>query len=139
MRLNGKVCVITGTGGSMGRAAAIRFAAEGASVVGCDTNPEAAQETVELVRAAGGRMTSLHPLNLGVMAACQELVEFAIREHGRIDVLFNNAAQAHFNWIEDITEDEWRLNTRDEVDLVFFLTKAAWPHLKASGGTIDNR
>jgi NAD(P)-dependent dehydrogenase (short-subunit alcohol dehydrogenase family) len=138
MRLNGKVCVITGTGGSMGRSAASRFAAEGASVVGCDTNPDAAQETIELVRAAGGRMTSLHPVNLGVMAACQELVEFAIREHGRIDVLFNNAAKAHFNWIEDITEDEWRLNTRDEVDLVFFLTKAAWPHLKASGGTIVN-
>jgi NAD(P)-dependent dehydrogenase (short-subunit alcohol dehydrogenase family) len=138
MRLNGKVCVITGTGGSMGRAAAIRFAAEGASVVGCDTNPDAAQETVELVRAAGGQMTSLHPLDLGVMAGCQELVEFAIRQYGRIDVLFNNAAKAHFNWIEDITEDEWRLNTRDEVDLVFFLTKAAWPHLKASGGTIVN-
>lgn len=52
MRLNGKVCVITGTGGSMGRAAGIRFAAEGASVVGCDTNPDAAQETLEVVRAA---------------------------------------------------------------------------------------
>jgi NAD(P)-dependent dehydrogenase (short-subunit alcohol dehydrogenase family) len=72
------------------------------------------------------------------MAGCQKLVEFAIRQYGRIDVLFNNAAKAHFNWIEDITEDEWRLNTRDEVDLVFFLTKAAWPHLKASGGTIVN-
>ena len=44
MRLNGKVCVITGTGGSMGRAAALPFAAEGAAVVGCDTNPDAAQE-----------------------------------------------------------------------------------------------
>jgi NAD(P)-dependent dehydrogenase (short-subunit alcohol dehydrogenase family) len=93
---------------------------------------------VELVRAAGGRMTSLHPVDLGVIAACQELVEFGIREHGRIDLLFNNAAKAHFNWIEDITEDEWRLNIRDEVDLVFFLTKAAWPQLKASGGTIVN-
>src|SRR5882672_8570181 len=138
MRLNGKVCVITGTGGSMGRAAAARFAAEGAAVVGCDTNPDAAQETLELVRAAGGRMTSFHPLDLGVMAGCQELVEFAIREHGRIDVLFNNAAKAHFNWIEDITEEEWHQNTREEVDLVFFLTQAAWPHLKRAGGTIVN-
>jgi NAD(P)-dependent dehydrogenase (short-subunit alcohol dehydrogenase family) len=55
-----------------------------------------------------------------------------------MDVLFNNAAMAHFNWIEDITEDEWRLNTREEVDLVFFLTQAAWPHLKQSHGTIVN-
>ena len=72
------------------------------------------------------------------MAGCQRVIEFTIREYGRIDVLFNNAARAHFNWIEDITEDEWRLNSRDEVDLFFFLTKAAWPHLKASGGTIVN-
>lgn len=138
MRLNGKVCVITGTGGSIGRAAALRFAQEGAVIVGSDAVPEAAQETVDLVRAAGGRITSLHPVDLTTMAGSQELVDFAIREHGRIDVLFNNAAKAHFNWIEDITEAEWHLNTRFEVDIVFFLTKAAWPHLKASHGTIVN-
>jgi NAD(P)-dependent dehydrogenase (short-subunit alcohol dehydrogenase family) len=137
-RLQDKVCVITGTSGSIGRAAALRFAEEGALVVGCDTNADAGQETVDLVRAASGRMVSLHPVDLGTMADCQRLVDFAIREHGRIDVLFNNAAMAHFNWIEDITEDEWHLNTRNEVDLVFFLTKSAWPHLKASGGTIVN-
>ncbi len=138
MRLNSKVCVITGTGGSIGRAAAVRFAREGAAVVGVDTNRDAARETVQIVRAAGGRMNSLHPVDVTTMAGCQEVVEFAIREYGRIDVLFNNAAMAHFNWIEDITEDEWHLSIRDEVDLVFFLTKAAWPHLKASGGTILN-
>jgi NAD(P)-dependent dehydrogenase (short-subunit alcohol dehydrogenase family) len=138
MRLKGKVCLITGTGGSIGRAAALRFAEEGALVVGCDATAESAQKTVDLVPAAGGTMSSLHPVDLTTMAGCQKVVEFAIREHGRIDVLFNNAARAHFNWIEDITEDEWRLNSRDEVDLFFFLTKAAWPHLKASGGTIVN-
>jgi len=70
-------------------------------------------------------MSSLHPVDLTTMAGCQRVVEFAIREYGRIDVLFNNAALAHFNWIDDITEDEWHLNTRHEVDLVFFLTQAA--------------
>jgi len=138
MRLKGKVCLITGTGGSIGRAAALRFAQEGALVVGCDTTAETAQKTVDLVRATGGTMSSLHPVDLTTMAGCQRVIEFTIREYGRIDVLFNNAARAHFNWIEDITEDEWRLNSRDEVDLFFFLTKAAWPHLKASGGTIVN-
>ena len=137
-RLEGKVCIITGSGGSIGRAAALRFAAEGALVVGTDVNAAGAQATVDAVTAAGGRMVSLHPADLGTMAGCQQVVDFAIAEHGRIDVLFNNAAMAHFNWIEDITEDEWRQNTRDEVDLVFFLTKCAWPHLKASGGTIVN-
>jgi NAD(P)-dependent dehydrogenase (short-subunit alcohol dehydrogenase family) len=138
LRLKDKVCVITGTSGSIGRAAALRFAQEGALVVGCGSNATTSQETVDLVQAAGGRMTSLHPIDLGNMADCQRLVDLAISEHGRIDVLFNNAAMAHFNWIEDITEDEWHRNTRNEVDLVFFMTKCAWPHLKRSGGTIVN-
>ncbi|MDV2453608.1 SDR family NAD(P)-dependent oxidoreductase [Xanthomonas hortorum NBC5720] len=90
-RLHEKVCLITGTGGSIGRAAALRFAEEGALVVGCDTNVAAGQETVELVKASGGRMVSLHPVDLGVMAQCQRLVDFTIAEHVRIDVLFNNA------------------------------------------------
>ena len=137
-RLENKVCIITGTGGSIGRAAAQRFAEEGALVVGCDTNSLAGKETVELVKVSGGSMISLHPADLTKMEDCKKLVGFAIEEYGRIDVLFNNAAMAHFNWIEDITEDEWRLNTREEVDLVFFLTQAAWPHLKQSHGTIVN-
>jgi len=44
-------------------------------------------------------MTSLHPVDLSTMDGCQRLVDFALREHRRIDVLFNNAARAHFNWI----------------------------------------
>lgn len=105
-RLNNKVCIITGTGGSIGRAAAIRFAAERALIVGCDYNSDAGQETVDLVLANGGKMVSLHPVDLTKMEVCKQLVALAIREYGRIDVLFNNAAMAHFNWIEDITEDE---------------------------------
>jgi len=83
-------------------------------------------------------MISHHPADLTTMVECQKLVDLAIGDYGRIDVLFNNAAMAHFNWIEDITEEEWRSNTREEVDLVFFLTKVSWPHLKGSGGTIVN-
>jgi NAD(P)-dependent dehydrogenase (short-subunit alcohol dehydrogenase family) len=60
-RLAGKVCVVTGTGGSMGRAAALTFAREGASVVGCDVAVEPAEETVKMVHAAGGEMVSLQP------------------------------------------------------------------------------
>ncbi len=64
-RLAGKVCVITGTGGSMGRATALTFAREGASIVGCDVTVEPAVATVELVRAGGGQMVSLQPCQLG--------------------------------------------------------------------------
>ncbi|CAN5416797.1 3-oxoacyl-[acyl-carrier-protein] reductase [soil metagenome] len=137
-RLTEKVCLITGTGGGIGRQSALRFAEEGALVVGCDTNAEGAQETVDMVAAAGHSMISLHPLDLTTVAGCRRLVDLAVSEYGRIDVLFNNAALAHFNWIEDVTEDEWHRNTRDEVDLVFFLTQAAWPRLKRSGGAIVN-
>jgi len=51
-------------------------------------------------------------------------------------VLFNNAAMAYFNWLEDISDEEWRRDMREEIDLVFFLTRAAWPHLKASRGVV---
>jgi NAD(P)-dependent dehydrogenase (short-subunit alcohol dehydrogenase family) len=137
-RLSGKVCVITGTGGSVGRAAAVAFAREGASVVGCGRNVAEAQATVEMVRGQGGTMVSLEPCQLTNPADCRALVEFAVRAYGRVDVLFNNAAKAYFNWLEDITDEEWDHDRREEVDLVFFLTRAAWPHLRASHGVVVN-
>ena len=117
-RLSGKVCVITGTGGSVGRSAALAFANEDAVIVGCDVNVPTAEATVEMVRAQGGTMISLQPCHLTKPADCQALVDFAIRTYGRIDVLFNNAAMAYFNWLEDITDDEWNRDLREEIDLV---------------------
>jgi NAD(P)-dependent dehydrogenase (short-subunit alcohol dehydrogenase family) len=137
-RLSGKVCIITGTGGSLGRASALAFAREGASIVGCDLTVDAAQATVDMVRSAGGTMASLQPCHLTKPADCQALVDFAVRAYGRIDVLFNNAANAYFNWIEDISDEEWDRDRREEVDLVFYLTRAAWPYLKASRGVLVN-
>jgi NAD(P)-dependent dehydrogenase (short-subunit alcohol dehydrogenase family) len=137
-RLAGKVCVITGTGGSMGRATALTFAREGASVVGCDVFAEPAEETVEMVHAAGGQMVSLHPSRLGDPAECARLVELAVSEFGRIDVLYNLAARSHFHWLEGFTDQEWDAARKDEVDLVFYLTRAAWPQLKASRGVVVN-
>jgi NAD(P)-dependent dehydrogenase (short-subunit alcohol dehydrogenase family) len=137
-RLAGKVCIITGTGGSVGREAALAFAREGASVVGCDVNADAGGASVEVVRREGGTMESLHPCDLTSPADCRALVEFAVQTFGRLDVLFNNAAMAHFNWLEDITDEEWDRDRREEVDLVFYLTRAAWPHLKAGHGVVVN-
>jgi NAD(P)-dependent dehydrogenase (short-subunit alcohol dehydrogenase family) len=137
-RLSGKVCIITGTGGSIGRAAALIFAREGASVVGCDVSVTAAEATTKMVLAQGGTMISRQPCRLTEPPECQALVDFAVRAYGRIDVLFNNAAMAYFNWLEDITDEEWNRDLREEIDLVFYLTRAAWPHLKASHGVIVN-
>jgi len=135
-RLAGKVCVITGTGGSMGRAAALAFAGEGASVVGCDVSVESAEATVDAVRSAGGEIVSQQPSRLTDPADCLALVELAVSTYGRVDVLFNLAGRQYFNWLEDITDEEWDRNRREEVDLVFYLTRAAWPHLKASHGVV---
>src|SRR6202042_3541019 len=103
-RLSEKVCVVTGTGGSMGHATALTFAREGASVVGCDVAVEPAEETVELVRGAGGQMVSLQPCHLDDPAECARLVDLAVSEFGRIDVLFNLAARSHFHRLEDFTD-----------------------------------
>src|SRR5580700_1745482 len=137
-RLAGKVCIITGTGGSMGRAAALTFAREGAWVVGCDVTVEPAEETLKAVHAAGGEMVSLQPCHLGDPAECARLVDLAMSEFGRIDVLYNLAARAHLHSFEGFTDQEWNAARQDEVDLVFYLTRAAWPHLKTSRGVIVN-
>jgi NAD(P)-dependent dehydrogenase (short-subunit alcohol dehydrogenase family) len=135
-RLAGKVCVITGTGGSIGRATALAFAREGASVVGCDVTVEAAVATVDMVHAAGGQMVSLHPCQLNDPSQCAGLVDLAVSEFGGIDVLFNLAARSHFSRLEAFTDEDWDAARRDEVDLVFYLTRAAWPHLKKAGNGV---
>ena len=133
-RLDGKIAVITGTGGGQGRAAALLFAQEGAVVVGCDMKPDGAEETVELVRAAGGSMTSTHPIDLADRAAVDAWIGGAVAEHGRIDVLYNNAARAVFGSITEMSEETWHEAFRNELDLVFHVTQAVWPHMVASGG-----
>ena len=106
-RLAGKVCIVTGTGGSMGRATALTFAREGASIVGCDVTVEPATATVKMVRAAGGKMVSLQPCQLDEPSECVKLVDLAMSEFGRIDVVFNLAARSHFSRLETFTDEDW--------------------------------
>jgi NAD(P)-dependent dehydrogenase (short-subunit alcohol dehydrogenase family) len=137
-RLDGKVCLITSTGGAVGRTSALAFAREGASIVGCDIVVQSAAETVKMVRSAGGRMVSLHPCQIDSPADCTRLVELTLTEFGRLDVLFNIGAKEYFSTIDMFTDDQWRAERCEEVDLVFYLTRAAWPHLKASRGVVLN-
>lgn len=89
-RLNGKVAVITGTAGGIGRASAVRFAEEGAVIVGADVSEEANAETVRLVEDVGGTMiaTTVDVTDSGSVAAMFEMAE---SHFGRVDVVFNNA------------------------------------------------
>ena len=133
-RLAGKVALITGTAGGQGRAAALLFAAEGATIVGCDMKAEEARETVAMVEAAGGRMTSSEPVDLGDSAAARRWVADAAALHGGLDVLYNNASAPRFASIAAMTDEDWHFTIRNELDLMFYATSAAWPHLVARGG-----
>jgi NAD(P)-dependent dehydrogenase (short-subunit alcohol dehydrogenase family) len=96
-------------------------------VVGAGLHVEEAEAAVDAVRQAGGKMVSLQPCDLSKPEGSQVLVDLAVHTFGRIDVLFNNAAMAYFNWLEDISNEEWGRNRREKVDLVFYLTRATWP------------
>lgn len=137
-RFERKTCIVTGSGGSIGRAAALRFASEGANVVGCDISVEGSEETVRLVKEAGGTMISVHPCDLTKKAECDRLVAEAVGAYGGIDVLFNNGAMAYFEWIEDMSDETWYKTINQELDLVFLLTRAVWPELVKSKGNIVN-
>lgn len=133
-RLDGKVALISGTGGGMGRAAAIEFAAQGASVCGCDLNAEGDADTEAMVRDAGGVMKSLAPVDLTDEQEARRWVEEAVAEFGGVDVLYNNASIARVGPWEELDYAQWRHAMTYELDLVYLCTKAAWPHLVARGG-----
>ncbi|NAZ84335.1 SDR family oxidoreductase [Kineococcus sp. R8] len=133
-RLAGKVALVTGTAGGQGRAAAQLFAAEGAVVVGCDLGAAGSEETVRLVRDAGGRMDATAPLDLSDEGAVQAWVDDAAARHGGIDLLYNNAGATRFSPIAETSYADWSFVLRHELDIVFLATRAAWPHLVARGG-----
>lgn len=123
----------------MGRAAASLFARAGAHVVGCDIDAERAAQTLHQVDAEGGDMISLHPIDLAQEASASQIATFALERFGRIDVLYNNGAAGEFAWLQDMTADQWRFTLRNEMDVVFHLTQAIWPHMiKQGGGSIIN-
>jgi meso-butanediol dehydrogenase/(S,S)-butanediol dehydrogenase/diacetyl reductase len=131
--LEGKIAFITGTSGGQGRAAALAFAAQGAIVVGCDLTA-GTHETEELVRASNGQMHSTSGVDLGDPDQARRWVDEGVAEHGGIDVLYNNASAARFGSIATMSDDDWRGCLRNELDLVFYSCRAAWPHLVARGG-----
>jgi NAD(P)-dependent dehydrogenase (short-subunit alcohol dehydrogenase family) len=133
-RLQGKVALITGVGGGMGVAAARRFASEGARVVGCDLDSDGAASTQELVRAVGGEITVMGGVDLGDPDATRDWVDAAVATYDGIDVLYNNASTQRFGSIEELGVEGWDFTLRNELDLVFYTVRAAWPHLKRYGG-----
>ncbi len=135
-RLAGKVAVITGTGGGQGRAAAVRFAAAGARVVGCDVKVEGAQETLEMVTAAGGQMVSLHPLDLTEESEVERLIAHAVDVFGDFDILYNSAALARGARAEEMSRADWDWTMAYDLTLMFLTVKHAIPVFRRRGGGV---
>ena len=138
-RLDGKVALISGTARGMGRAAAVEFAAQGAAVFGCDLDEKAGAETVGLVTAGGGRMAAIAPVDLSTAVGARAWVEAAVAEFGGVDILYNNASALRNGPLMELTDDDWHFTVRNELDIVWFSVRAAWPELiRRGGGSIVN-
>ena len=138
-KLAGKVALITGGDSGIGRAVAVLFAREGADVaIGHLAEEDTdANETVKLVEAEGRRCLTL-PGDIGDEAFCQDAVTRTVRELGRLDVLVNNAAEQHTTEsISDISAEQLERTFRTNIFAMFYLTKAALPHL-GEGSAIVN-
>jgi NAD(P)-dependent dehydrogenase (short-subunit alcohol dehydrogenase family) len=137
-RLAGKRAVITGGDSGIGRAVAIAYAREGADVlISYLSEDEDAAETKRLVEEAG-RKAVLVAGDIQKAAHCRAIVERAVSDLGGIDILVNNAAhQATFKDIGDISDEEWELTFRVNIHAMFYLTKAAVPHMRPGSAIIN--
>jgi NAD(P)-dependent dehydrogenase (short-subunit alcohol dehydrogenase family) len=137
-KLRDRVALITGGDSGIGRAIAIAFAREGADVmIAYLEEHEDARETAKWVTEAGRRAITV-PGDIADPAHCRSLVERALREFGRLDILVNNAAlQRSYEKLEDISIDAWDQTFRTNIHAMFYLCQAAVPHMKP-GGTIVN-
>lgn len=133
--LQGKTAIVTGSSRGIGRAIAIRLAGEGARVVLCARTADLLEQAVREIEAASGS-ASLLALDLRAPDAGVRLVDFAVRTYGSLDILVNNAGATRRGAFVKLTDEDWE----DSFALKFFgavrITRAAWPHLKKSRGSL---
>ena len=138
-RLAGRKALVTGGDSGIGRAAVIAFAREGADVaINYLPAEEAdAQEVLALIRAEGRKAVGL-PGDIKSESFCQQLVADAVRELGGLDILVNNAGKQHaVNSILDLTTEQFDATFKTNVYAMFWITKAAIPHLPAGASIIN--
>jgi NAD(P)-dependent dehydrogenase (short-subunit alcohol dehydrogenase family) len=137
-RLAGKKTIITGGDSGIGRAVALAFAREGADVlVSYFDEHSDAQETKRLVEESGGKCV-LVPGDIKEAGHCRSIVETALAEFGSLHVLVNNAAhQKTFEDIQDVSDEEWDVTFRTNIHAMFYLTKAAVPHMNEGASIIN--
>ena len=137
-RLTGKKAVITGGDSGIGRAVAIAFAREGADVlISYLSEDQDAEDTARWVKEAG-REAVLVPGDISNAGHCRAIIDKAVEVFGRIDVLVNNAAyQMTFESLEDIPDEEWEKTFATNIHAMFYLAKAALPHMKEGSSIIN--
>ena len=137
-RLLDRKALITGGDSGIGRAVAIAYAREGADVAISYLNEhDDAEETKRLVEDAGRRALLL-PGDISDPAHARKIVADTASAFGRIDILVNNAAhQATFDKVEDISDEEWQVTFATNIHAMFYLVKAALPHMKAGSSIIN--
>jgi NAD(P)-dependent dehydrogenase (short-subunit alcohol dehydrogenase family) len=135
--LTGKVAVITGGDSGIGRAVAIAYAREGADVlISYLDEDEDARDTARLIEEAGRRVV-LVAGDVSDPAHCRRIIAKAAEEFGSIDILVNNAAyQMTHETLEEITDEEWEYTFRTNIGAMFYLVKAALPHMKKGASII---
>jgi NAD(P)-dependent dehydrogenase (short-subunit alcohol dehydrogenase family) len=137
-KLKGLKAVITGGDSGIGRAVAIAYAREGADVLIAYLNEtEDAREVKELIEKEGRKAVAIAG-DICDPGHCRSIIQRAVDELGGIDILVNNAAhQATFKDIADISDDEWEITFKTNIHAMFYLTKAAVPHMKPGSAIIN--
>lgn len=131
--LRGKVSIITGAAGGIGRATAKIFAAEGAKTLVVDQNADGGSETVEEILKAGGEAVFLKA-NVATAAGAKQMAERAVKAFGGIDVLHCNAAIIRSHSVSDTSEKEWDLILQVDLKSVYLCSKFCIPWLRKRGG-----
>lgn len=132
MKLKDKVAIVTGAASGIGRAIALRYAAEGASVVVADLQEDAAAKVVAEIERAGGKGLAV-AMDVTGEAAVNAGVERAIAIFGRVDILVSNAGIQIVHPLEEFSLEEWRRMQAIHVDGAFLTTRACLPHMYRQG------
>jgi NAD(P)-dependent dehydrogenase (short-subunit alcohol dehydrogenase family) len=136
MRFKDKVCVVTGAGSGIGKAAAVRFGAEGGKVLVADLNEDGGKQTSDEISKAGGEALFVKT-NVGNSEDVKRAITSAVDRWGRIDVVVNDAATMTFKPIVDLEESDWDKVLDVNVKSVFLFCKHAAPHMKPGGAFVN--
>lgn len=128
-RLEGKVAVITGAGRGIGRATAVRFAAEGAAIVVNDVDPDPAEETAAAIKEAGGEVL-VSTDNTVELDQARQMMKKAAEAFGKVDILINNAGITRDKTFHNMDDELWDFVLNVNLRTAFHSTLAAMPHMR---------